>query len=181
MTNVGKWDGWYADLIEPAPYDDTAMYALGAEWLADCESVEDCVTGRGWFKTLRPDAIGIDGSQTPFADVIADLDTYRSTTPGLWMRGVIEHNWSWERILTNAVVSFTERMALCLFTPDGPQVEQLAFVDPPGVPDLCIPTAFVDDILASFGCDWTCTEYATATTYGVERLWLISKGTPCAQ
>lgn len=178
MTNVGKWDGWYANLGDPEPYDDTAMYVLGAEWLAGCDRVEDWGTGRGWFKTLRPDAIGIDGSQTPHADIIADLETYRSTTSGLWMRHVIEHNWAWERILTNAVASFTDRMALCLFTPDGPAVAQLDFVDP-GVPDLCIPTPLIDDVLAEAGCDWTCTEYATDTVYGLERLWLISKEAPC--
>lgn len=177
MSNVGRWDEWYATLTEPEPYDDKAMYVLGAEWLADCETVEDWGTGKGWFKTLRPDAIGIDGSQTPFADKIADLELYRSTTEGLWMRGVLEHNWGWERILANAVASFTKRMALAVFTPDSTRVEQLAFTDAVGVPDLAIPSPFIEELLVD--CDWTYTEHATDTVYGIERLWLISKGDPC--
>lgn len=172
VSNVGKWNPWYGGLTEPAPYNDTATYKIGAAWLESCETVEDWGTGRGWFKTLRPDAIGIDGSQTPFADVIADLAEYRSQVDGIWMRGVAEHDWQWQKILTNAFSSFTQRMALVMFTPDGPDVEQCDFTAELGVPDLIIPTRFVDDLIpAGVTVEFSVVE--TDTRYGAERVWLL--------
>lgn len=173
MTNVGRWDQWYAELTSPEPYDDVATYSIGADWLAPCETVEDWGTGRGYFLTLRPDAVGIDGSQTPFAKVIADLAEYTSSPEGIFMRGVIEHDWRWEQILANALASFTKRMCLVLFTPDAPDVRQLDWIAELGVPDLAIPSRFVDEMASGLVADSFSLD--TATTYGVERVWLLER------
>ena len=173
MSNAGKWDPWYEGLTSPAPYDDVATYKIGADWLEPCATVEDWGTGRGWFKTLRPDAIGIDGSCSPFADVTADLADYTSSPAGIFMRGVIEHDWRWEQILRNAVASFTERMCLVMFTPDAREVAQIGFTTELGVPDLAIPSRYVDEIAAGLVADSFSLD--TDTTYGVERVWLLQR------
>ena len=49
MTNVGRWDQWYAGLGDPEPYDDPAIYLLAAKELgvdpARCCVVEDSGIG----------------------------------------------------------------------------------------------------------------------------------------
>lgn len=173
MTNLGKWDPWYEGLTDSAPYDDVATYTIGAEWLEPCATVEDWGTGRGYFKTLRPDAVGIDGSCTPFADRIADLADFTSSPDGIFMRGVIDHDWRWEQILRNAVSSFRHRMCLVLFTPDVPEVRQLDFTPELGVPDIAIPSRYVDEIVAGLVADSFSLD--TDTRYGVERVWLLER------
>lgn len=176
MSNVGRWDQWYVDLTDPEPYDDTTTYGIGADWLADCETVEDWGTGRGWFKTLRPDAVGIDGSKTPHADVTADLAEYRSTVDGVFMRGVAEHDFRWRQIIENAWSSATERMALVVFTPEpeSGDVEQVGWTDGLNVPDLAIPSAHIDRLVSDAA---VCVKRTleTATQYGVERVWLLAR------
>lgn len=173
MTNLGLWDPWYRDLQTPAPYDDTTTYGIGADWLAPCETVEDWGTGRGYFLTLRPDAVGIDGSCTPFATTIADLAEHRSSVAGIFMRGVIEHDWRWQSILANALASFTERMCLVIFTPDDREVRQLNWTTELGVPDLAIPSRYIDEMASGLVADSFSLD--TDTTYGVERVWLLQR------
>ena len=52
------------------------------------------------------------------------------------MRHILEHNYEWARILDNALASFTERMALILFTPEQEVTEEIAFRSDVGVPDI---------------------------------------------
>jgi hypothetical protein len=99
MSNLGKWNKWYTGLQGTLPssfrFADTITYSLGAKFLEDCTIVEDWGVGAGGFKKYRPDAIGIDGSQTPFADKIVDLVNYRSNVDGIFMRHVLER---WARL-----------------------------------------------------------------------------------
>jgi hypothetical protein len=142
MSNVGLWEGWHTAV---KPFGATNSYELGAEWLADCEKVEDWGAGAGFLSTLiGPDRyIGVDGSPGPRTDVIADLAEYRSEVPGIFMRHVLEHNYEWAKVLDNALASFTERMFLVLFTPLAPETHDTEFEDPPGVPNLSFA---LDDI-----------------------------------
>lgn len=119
QTAFGAWERVYAGMEEASPYGGFGSYELGAEWLADCELVEDWGCGKGWLRTLVEDERyrGIDGSASPLADEVVDLAEYRSEVPGLFMRHVLEHDWRWEQILDNAIASFTERMVLILFSP----------------------------------------------------------------
>ncbi len=177
MSNLGCWDRWYDGLTEPAPYGLTETYALGASFLAPCALVEDWGCGKGWFRAhgLRPGQGygGIDGSKTPFADVIADLASYRSRVPGIFIRHVLEHDYRWRQILANAVASFTERLVLVLFTPMQDETRELAFAPDPGVPDL----GFAEQDIAAFfdGCQWRAETLATATQYGTETIFFVGR------
>lgn len=151
MSNVGKWGPWYDKLppdMVPTAYGPSPAYELGAGWLIGCSLVEDWGCGLGYMRYLIPAANyrGIDGTSSDFCDEVVDLSTYRSSVPGIYMRAVIEHNYDWATILANALASFTERMALVVFTPtDGP-TRQVDFVEELGVPDIAIA---LDDIIAA--------------------------------
>lgn len=120
MTVLGKWEPMYKNVTEPWPYlidgsDET--YRLGAALLQGM-LVEDWGCGLGWFKTFHDGlCIGIDGTPSVGADIVEDLATRETSTPGLFMRHVLEHNENWEEILSNAVASFTKRLVLVLYTP----------------------------------------------------------------
>lgn len=176
MTNVGKWDHWYCRGQElPQAYGDTVTYKLGAEHLADCAVVEDWGCGKGWFRTFIPNGRyrGIDGSQTPWADIVADLTEYRSDVPGVFMRHVLEHNYRWADILTNAVASFRQRFALVLFTPLVDATVELAYNDDPGVPDLAFS---LDDVASHLdGLSWSYETIPTDTQYETETIFLVER------
>lgn len=116
---IGYWNTWYKDIKAPQEYGPSDTYRLGAEYLSDCETIEDWGCGKGWLSTFisRERYIGIDGSKTPFANKVIDLQQYKSQTEGLFMRHVLEHNFGWKKILDNAVASFTKKMVLVVFTP----------------------------------------------------------------
>lgn len=168
--NVGLWDRWYAGLADPQPYGDDTTYLLGAEFLADCPLVEDWGCGKGWFRTFtNPDRYrGVDGSCTPFADVIADLATYRSVVPGVFMRHVLEHDYRWADILENAAASATDRLVVVLFTPLGDTTREIAFAPDPGVPDISFRLDDILDRLEAFTVDVE--TLTTATQYGTETI-----------
>jgi hypothetical protein len=120
-SNVGKWDGWYANLSVsnqgPVLYANAVTYLMAAAFLADVDEVEDWGCGGGGFRRfcLSPRYIGLDGSRTPFADKIVDLCTYSSKVPGIMMRHLLEHNYDWEKILISAVRSFEQKFCLRFF------------------------------------------------------------------
>ncbi len=172
---TGEWDRWNGQVVVPSPYADTETYRIGADWLRDCARVEDWGCGRGWLRTLIPADryFGVDGSVSPHADVTSDLTAYRSVTPGLFMRHVLEHNDRWERILGNAVASFTERMALILFTPMADRTHTIAVNPDIGVPDISFAEA---DLLPHIG-DTLVERFdlVTAAQYGVETVYLLER------
>jgi len=179
MSNVGKWDRWYFGLNDSEPYGDTESYRMGANWLADCDDIEDWGCGKGWFKNFVGDEqtyIGVDGSRTPFANVLADLVTYTSSTEGLFMRHVLEHNYDWMQILTNAVDSFTKRMVLVLFTPLEDMTREIAFADDPGVPDLALSKPALEHLIDCGGANvaWA-GAFPSKTQYEWETIYLLEK------
>lgn len=181
-NNLGKWDRYYAGLDpdDPGAYIATETYPMGAEWLSDCDVVEDWGCGKGWFSHIAGpglNIIGIDGSITPFADKVVDLETYRSSVEGIFMRHVAEHNFEYETILTNLVKSFTKRAFIVFFTPmsDGPS----KILDWPdgydNIPDISIPRKWVEELLTSNGCLFTSETIPTATMYGEETYYKVEK------
>lgn len=184
MSNVGRWDRWYAGLTEEQPYGLTSTYQLGADFLAGCATIEDWGCGKGWMRTLvEPGRYrGIDGSWSPFADEVVDLVAYRSCVDGIFMRHVLEHNYEWQAILANAMASFTHRFALVVFTPFGDETRQIAFADDPGVPDISFR---LDDLLVFFdGYRCERQDLTTATQYGAETIFFVTNeaatsGRPC--
>lgn len=183
MSNLGKWNSWYEGLDgNTAPsyfrFGDTASYQLGAKFLEDCLVVEDWGIGAGGFKRYRPDAIGIDGSATPFADIIADLVTYRSKVNGIFMRHVLEHNYEWPRILCNALHS-AEKICVVLFVPfSKDQTVKIADNACHGVdvPDLSLSEVEFNAVLNSTGVREVRREaYKNDCGYGQETIIYIRK------
>lgn len=175
VTNVGKWDAWFASVTEPEPFGKSVTYELGAAWLAGCSVVADWGCGKGWLRNhIDPYRYrGIDGSRSPFTDEIVDLADYRSEVPGIFMRHVLEHDYRWKQILDNAVASFTERMVLIVFTPMSEWTHELIFASDPGVPDISFA---VGDLTERFGdAIWTMEQLETPTQYGVETVFYLEK------
>lgn len=172
MSNAGKWDRWYAGLNEPQSYGSSQTYAIGADFLVDCDTVEDWGCGKGFMRTLiDPKRYrGIDGSRTPFADEVVDLVGYRSSVDGVFMRHVLEHDWRWAQILTNAAESAQRKLVLVLFTPLTDTTHEMAWNEDPGVPDISFA---LDDLLVHLGRFVVVVEHLeTATQYGVETVLL---------
>jgi hypothetical protein len=154
---IGKWDSYYKDW----PKGHVGMYGqgttieLGYDWLKDCPKIEDWGAGRGYFMSLcKPgQGRGLDCSCTPWAEEQVDFHYYRSKVAGIHMRGVLEHNFKWEDVLWNALKSFTQRMALTLFVPFGPEQVD-AWPDPSGVPCWQFAQSQIEDILREAGVKW---------------------------
>jgi hypothetical protein len=171
MSNVGKWNRWYgAGLDEPQPYADTLTYQAGADWLAGCPLIADWGCGKGWFRKFIPADryVGIDGSQSPFADATADLADYRAEADGIFIRHVLEHDYQWARILGNALASARQRLFLAVFTPLADVTHEIAFAADPGVPDLSFALTDLTGLIESAGFAWTAGTFATPTQYGTE-------------
>lgn len=183
MTNVGKWDVWFATVTEEEPFADTETYRMGAGFLAGCATVEDWGCGKGWFRRvlaatcferlITSEYRGVDGSATPFADIVVDLTRYMSEVDGIFMRHVLEHNYEWRTILANAVASFRRRMVLVLFTPLAEETHEIAFAPNPGVPDISFAEG---DLVALFGdATWWRTDLATPSQYGAETVFFLER------
>lgn len=172
---MGRWDQFH-DGRPPAPYADTETYALGAAWLRDCAMVEDWGCGLGWARQFfRPGQyVGIDESQSPAVNRMVDLSVYRSCVDGIFMRHVLEHNENWQLILHNAVTSFTQRMALILFTPMDAVTRQIAWNPGYEVPDIAFAPA---DLESRFGrgVSFRVEDLRTASQYGVERVYYLER------
>ncbi len=174
-------------------YGETDTYHLGAQWLAPCAEVQDWGCGRGYFKVAWEQHakgryvgvdVGVDSVPThnPFADVVADLTNYRTSTSGIFMRHVLEHNYEWRDILDNAASSFTDRMFLAIFTPWSTEhTEQVLtthgppeypFYDPPQ-PNLAFDPPQIEAYFE--GMTWTRETIQTGTQYGLEHIFRVSK------
>lgn len=175
-SNVGKWDRWYATLTDPAPYGASASYETGASWLSDCDLIEDWGSGKGWFSTFVPKEKyrGIDGSQTPFADVVADLAVYVSPdADGVFMRHVLEHNYQWREVLINALQSARKKIAVVLFTPTGEETKEIAYTKDVGVPDISFNLKEILDLMDQAGFNVTVqVDEDSPTQYGIETILL---------
>jgi hypothetical protein len=177
VTNVGKWNEWYQNLSVDVEgtYGGVLSYLAAAAFLADVEEVEDWGCGKGGFRQFcLAKYVGIDGSNTPFADKVVDLCTYRSNAPGIVVRHVLEHNYSWERILDAAVISFQKKLCLILFTPFAEETQEIAHNRQFGidVPDLSFKH---EDIEKHFGSlMWKLIpNIKSDTQYGLEHIYFV--------
>lgn len=193
MAMTGLWEKHYEGELSRLAYGDTTTYYRGAEWLALCQTIEDWGCGLGYFKTccMFPErVVGIDGSWSRFADKTVDLREYTSNVEGIFMRHVLEHNLEWERILENALASFTRRMCLVLFTPllethailgytdlGAPQQTPVGLLSHPDplrhIPDQAFTRAELVDRMGP----WLVEEEAltTRTQYGGEHVFYLEK------
>jgi len=177
-SNVGKWDPYHQTVF---PYGPMFTYTMGASWLADQTEVQDWGCGPGFFKTLLKPGIqyiGVDGSKSPNVDVIADLETYRSETPAIFMRHVLEHNWNWKAVLQNALASFQSKFFLVLFIPlrTGPTENIREDFKHADVPDLSFNREEFVGHIDFANCEYEIETIETgkpATQYGVEIVFKI--------
>jgi hypothetical protein len=107
----------YSSWREFAPTDDCPANAVrwyDAAYLTRGGRVEDWGCGTAYFKRFVPDRCycGIDRDPSASRDLAADLAGYTSTTDGIFLRHVLEHDPRWQSNLRNALASFRRRMVL---------------------------------------------------------------------
>jgi len=163
---LNNWSPWYSNATEQLPYGDPITYSIAEEWLRGLY-VEDWGCGYGWFRNMHVGGYkGIDGTQSRWCDAVADLTSYKSDTPGLLLRHVLEHNHSWAQVLDNAVSSFSEKICIILFTPIVEEttviVENVCGL---GVPDISFN---IGDIVGRLDCCASVMSVASNSVYGLE-------------
>ena len=123
-SKLGLWNNVYENeaVNFGIMYGDDYTAKLASEWLNQdsITTIEDWGCGYGGFKNFiapHQTYIGVDGSNTPFADKIVDLSMYETQVDAIHLRHVIEHNQNWKIILENFLSGFTKKAVLTLFTP----------------------------------------------------------------
>lgn len=181
---AGLWNRFYNSQRARQMYSDDRTAKLGGAFLdvPEVRIVEDWGCGLGGFKPhLRADQtyIGVDGSETPYADKIVDLVDYTSVVDGIFMRGVIEHNPSWDKILKNALASFRHRMVLVLFTPFARRTKVIRdYPDWWGTGVTMVDIAFARDDLTRYfsGLEWSVeANLKTKSQYKCEHIFYLRK------
>ena len=176
MSNIDKWKKSHEGRMDIKMYGSSMTYELAAEFLDDCDTIEDWGSGRGGLTLFRKKSIvGVDGTKTPFVDVIADLCEYTSDADGILIRHVLEHNWDWRKILENAIESFRKKLCVVLFIPLSDKgtynVEQVKGVD---IPNLSICKNEFIDCLGTL--EWEKTDRLhTDANYRNEHVFYIIK------
>jgi hypothetical protein len=92
------------------------------------------------------------------------------------MRHVLEHNYEWEKVLSNAVSSFTRKFCLVLFTPFGEVTKEIAHNLKHGVdvPDISFNPTDIEKHFA--GLSWRLqANLKTRTGYKVEHVYYVEK------
>jgi glycosyltransferase involved in cell wall biosynthesis len=94
-------------------------FKRAAAYLAGLGRVEDWGCGTAYFKRFVPEGcyVGIDNDPSADSDLASDLASYTSTSDGIFLRHVLEHDLRWRIILSNALASFRRRMVLVVSTP----------------------------------------------------------------
>jgi hypothetical protein len=174
-SNYGKWDLYYHDLSHEQLYGDEITYRMAADFLADVDEVEDWGCGSGGFrKFCRAKYIGIDGSNTRYADKIVDLCVYRSKVDGILIRHVLEHNYKWKVVLANALCSFQRKLCIIIFTPFDYKTHTIRYCNEFRVPDISFKKK---DLVRHFhGLRWDIEEnIKTNSEYGIEHVFRIER------
>jgi len=176
--NMGKWDGWYSRLQlaqRGTMYGNATTYYMAAAFLTGCAAIEDWGCGAGGFERFCPgNYIGVDGSQTPYADKIVELTTYRSDIDGILLRHVLEHNYNWPKIVEGAVRSFRKKLCIILFTPFSDTTREIAHNRVKGidVPDLALAPGDIEGHFA--GLSWKLFRgIETRSQYGLEHVYCV--------
>jgi hypothetical protein len=179
-SNVGKWNHFHrADPM--APYGTSQTFDMGAEWLMNCDVIEDRGCGTGWFartmKSRNPaiQVIELDGSPLN-GGIAVDLEDFQPeiAPDGIFMRHVLEHNWNWKRILANALNSFGKRMALVLFTPLE-ECDRNIYNHSIGVPVLCLSGPELHKMLDQPKLKYSTVALSSDTEFGAELLYRIER------
>ncbi len=174
---LNRWAPWYEAEGPNAlgrNYGPTTTYTIAEDALRGLD-VEDWGCGFGYFRTVHSGGyVGVDGT-AGYCDVVADLTEYRSSSPGILLRGVLDHNAEWRKILTNALASFTEVLVVGLFTPNG-EDDILAHVEELDVYDYALPHAEITAMIEKAGCSFDLAFYRTPSGYDGETVWVVRRG-----
>lgn len=159
---------WTYDSKKQLRYgDDDLSYQKAAAFLDD-GPVEDWGCGCAYAKRFFTNEYrGIDGA-AGFADVVTDLCAYTSRTHGILLRHVLEHNFGWREILTNALSS-AEKVALIIFTPFSDETKQVTWNHGYEVPDISFRKEDLTDLFQSY----TEETFESKTLYGTETIFYI--------
>lgn len=176
MIKDGRWDEVYSKIDRKFKYGDNISYEIGASWLKSCKNVEDWGCGGGWFSEVCPtNVIGVDGSNSIFADRVCDLTQYTSNVEGIFMRHVLEHNIEWYKILKNLMSSFTERAFISVFTPftfgDSSILLKENEGSFKGIPDLALPMDLFMSQISNYIVEYNM--ITSKSIYGVEYLFKL--------
>lgn len=174
---MGKWN---YGATPQFPYGDETSYRKAMEFLDGPYIIEDWGCGTAWANKFvkRGRYIGIDGSWSMHCDLVTDLRKYRSSSAGgILIRHILEHSWDWRKILENALASFQKKFALILFTPFSEETQVIQMVKVGGggaeVPDISFRKEDLTDLLRQY--PYTEESLATATQYGVEHIFYVSR------
>ena len=183
-SNAGKWDVWYQDLKAGDEnvrlYGEALTYHMAASFFADIDEVEDWGCGAGGFRRFfQGRYVGVDGSKTPFADKVADLCDYRSSSEAILLRHVLEHDYNWSTILQNAVASFRKKLCLVLFTRFSDRTVEIAHNRHLGldVPDLSFSRADIERHFSDLRFRLV-QGLETKTQYGIEHVYFVWQTSP---
>jgi hypothetical protein len=131
--------------------------------------MRDCICKEFFRKSQY---IGLDGSQSSFADKVVDLRKYTSNVDCIFMRHVLEHNHGWEEIIANAVNSFQKRMVLIIFTPFSDETHQIA-ANWSDIPDISFRKVELTQFFKQFR--YVEKSLETDTEYRIEHIFYIEK------
>lgn len=170
---LSNWTPWYLNADKQLPYGDTVTYFMAEDWLRGLD-VEDWGCGYGWFKNVHyGNYKGIDGTNSRWCDKVEDLRTYKSSSPGILLRHVLEHNHDWKQVLDNAVASFTKKLCIILFTPLVDETKVIVEdVCGLGVPDIAFN---LSDIVSRLECPFYVDSTASGSVYGVETIIRVQR------
>ena len=177
------WDSFYN---VPPEFILTPSHECAAEFLEDCYTIQDWGCGvkhfGGYLKDCFPHKfsyLGIDGSFSSGTDIVADLTTFKTAPPeGIFMRHVLEHNYEWKKILSNALGSFSKKFCLAIFTPfhnEETETQTLAINNEFGnVPDLSFKRGLIEKYIVSHKLEYIFSEHSSPNTqYGIEYVYKI--------
>ena len=172
-------DGWAG----PRRAGCDTTYKRAAAYLDGVGRVEDWGCGAAYFRRFVPAGCywGVDSDPTAAADQVADLADHTSTTDGLFLRHVLEHDRRWRRILRNALASFRRRMVLVVSTPFVRATAERRRVSGPDPEAGHIEIHFCRrDLVAEFeGIPFRLEEnVATDSPFGREHIFYLSKDGP---
>jgi glycosyltransferase involved in cell wall biosynthesis len=128
---LNRWMGARKDTMGGECYGVEETYRKSVAFI-DHGPVEDWGCGTVYAKKLVTNKYtGVDGTPD-YCDIVADLAKHKSNTYGILLRHVLEHNFEWEAILKNALIS-CKKLAIVICTPFAETTQLLSF-DEFGIP-----------------------------------------------
>jgi hypothetical protein len=160
---------------DPVPFGDTISYEIGAKFI-DGLPTEDWGSGYGWFMKVHtgPYTAVNNVSVMDVPEIVADLHVYKSSTPAIFLRAVLEHTTNWRSVLNNAIASATEKIVLVVTTPDGND-KVIKYIQTTEIPDIALPWQEIDKMFLTSGWNIKKRVLETSSHNGIDAIWLAQK------